>query len=167
MLCLALAIRTAPHGGIVVGLDVSTQGPTRSRRPIWRHPANRKHYGNSTFGQRAAEGMQNVIGSWPFLIVQSIFLGAWIVLNVFAYIHHWDPYPFILLNLALSFQAAYTGPILLIASNRSEAHDREIAEHTFEDTELLKQLLQKNTELTETIHKLTGEMHAHILAARD
>lgn len=147
-------------------------GPTQTtthvlRRPRWRHPVNRRQYGQATFGQRSAERMQNVIGSWPFLIGQSIFLGFWIALNVLAYIRHWDPYPFILLNLALSFQAAYTGPILLIASNRSEAHDREIAEHTFEDTELLKQLLQKNTELTETIHKLTGEMHAHILAASD
>jgi uncharacterized membrane protein len=143
-------------------------GPSpASRRPRWLHPVNRKQYGEAPFGQRAAEKMQSWIGSWPFLIIQSIFLAFWVALNVVAVVRHWDPYPFILLNLALSFQAAYTGPILLIASNRTEAHDREIAEHTYEDTELLKRLLEKNTELTEAIHKLTGEMHAHILAAKD
>src|SRR6188508_2684711 len=66
---------------------------------------------NLTFGQRLADGFAQAIGSWRFLIVQSSMLAVWIALNITAYAYHWDPYPFILLNLAMSFQAAYAAPI--------------------------------------------------------
>jgi uncharacterized membrane protein len=66
----------------------------------------------------------------------------------------------------LSFQAAYTGPILLIASNRSQTHDRAIADATFTDTEILKRLLEENTRLTESVHQLTQELHEHLLQVR-
>lgn len=62
-----------------------------------------------TIGQRIADRVAKTMGSWTFIIAQSTILLAWIVLNVAAYINHWDPYPFILLNLGLSFQAAYAG----------------------------------------------------------
>jgi uncharacterized membrane protein len=130
------------------------------------HPVNRRWVEQATLGERAAEAMQRRIGSWPFLIGQSIFLVCWIVLNVVAVVEHWDPYPFILLNLMLSFQAAYTGPILLIASNRSQTHDRPIADATFTDTEILKRLLEENTRLTESVHQLTQELHEHLLQVR-
>src|SRR5262249_15223650 len=58
------------------------------------------------------------VGSWTFLITQSIILLAWMALNITAYFRHWDPYPFVLLNLALAFQAAYAAPILMISQNR-------------------------------------------------
>ncbi len=129
-----------------------------------RHPVNLRHYEKLTFSQRAAEQLAARIGSWPFLIIQSFFLALWIVLNVIAVVRHWDPYPFILLNLALSFQAAYTGPVLLIASNRQSAKDRDLAEHTF-DVELeLQTLLKSNTDLTELVHQLTQEIHSHVVA---
>ncbi len=120
-----------------------------------RHPVNRRRVDDAPFGQRAAEAMAHAVGSWGFLITQSCLLAGWIALNVLAYVRHWDPYPFILLNLALSFQAAFTGPILLIASNRSEVHQREIADATYADTELLKQVLEENTALTREVHALT------------
>src|SRR5579884_2946565 len=97
-----------------------------------QHPVNHKHFEDLNFGQRAAEVLAARIGSWRFLIAQSIVLAGWIVLNVVAVVRHWDPYPFILLNLALSFQAAYTGPVLLIASNRASARDRDLAEHMYQ-----------------------------------
>lgn len=128
-----------------------------------RHPVNQRQVDHATLGERAAEAMQSRIGSWPFLIGQSVVLAAWIALNIVAVIRHWDPYPFILLNLMLSFQAAYTGPILLIASNRSQAHDRAIADATFTDTELLKRLIDENTKLTENVHRLTLQLHEHFL----
>jgi uncharacterized membrane protein len=84
--------------------------------------------GRPTFGQRAADGAARVIGSWRFLIVQTVVLAGWVTLNVLAWVRHWDPYPFILLNLALSFQAAYSAPVLLMSSNRQGAVDREAAE---------------------------------------
>src|SRR5262249_74885 len=59
-----------------------------------------------TFGERAADAFAAAVGSWTFLIVQTVLLGAWVALNLAAWTYHWDPYPFILLNLVLSFQAA-------------------------------------------------------------
>jgi uncharacterized membrane protein len=82
-----------------------------------------------------------VLGSWPFIIVQSFLLAAWMVANTYLlYMSHarpgflkaWDPYPFILLNLVLSFQAAYTGPVVMMSQNRQSDKDRLAAEHDFE-----------------------------------
>jgi uncharacterized membrane protein len=85
-----------------------------------------------TRGQMIADRLATVMGSWPFIIVQSFILALWIVLNVAAYINHWDPYPFILLNLALSFQAAYAAPIIMMSQNRQAAKDRLMAEQDYE-----------------------------------
>jgi uncharacterized membrane protein len=71
-----------------------------------------------TFAERVADGTAALIGSWPFIVVQTILLTLWMALNVVAWCSHWDPYPFILLNLALSFQAAYAGPIIMMSQNR-------------------------------------------------
>jgi len=85
-----------------------------------------------TTGQRIADRLATVMGSWSFIIIQSIILAFWITLNVVAYINHWDPYPFILLNLALSFQAAYAAPIIMMSQNRQAAKDRLMAEQDYE-----------------------------------
>jgi uncharacterized membrane protein len=71
-----------------------------------------------TRGDRVAEWLAAWVGSWTFLIVQTVVLGTWICLNLAAWLNHWNPYPFILLNLALSFQSAYAAPILMISQNR-------------------------------------------------
>ena len=71
-----------------------------------------------TYGERVADGFAAVVGSWTFIILQSVLLALWVVLNVVAWVEHWDPYPFILLNLALSFQAAYASPIIMMSQNR-------------------------------------------------
>jgi uncharacterized membrane protein len=71
------------------------------------------------------------IGSWTFIIIQSIILTIWILLNLVAWMEHWDPYPFILLNLALSFQAAYAAPFIMISQNRQAERDRHQAEEDF------------------------------------
>jgi uncharacterized membrane protein len=85
-----------------------------------------------SFGDRAADGFANAMGSWRFIIIQSVILAIWVVLNVIAWISHWDPYPFILLNLALSFQAAYAAPIIMMSQNRQADKDRLMAEHDYE-----------------------------------
>lgn len=77
-----------------------------------------------TFGQRASDRIANIVGSWPFIIVQSILLTMWVVLNVAAGNRYWDPYPFILMNLVLSMQAAYTAPIIMMSQNRQAERDR-------------------------------------------
>jgi uncharacterized membrane protein len=71
-----------------------------------------------TWGERVADLIATWVGSWPFLIVQSVILAIWMTLNVLAWQYRWDPYPFILLNLVLSFQAAYATPIILMSQNR-------------------------------------------------
>lgn len=85
----------------------------------------------STLGQRAADKVAAVAGSWPFIIVQSTLLVAWVALNVTAFVRHWDPYPFILMNLVLSLQAAYTAPVIMMSQNRQESKDRLRSEHDF------------------------------------
>jgi len=86
------------------------------------------HAAELTTGQRIADGVATTMGSWTFIIVQSIILAVWIVLNLIAWMQHWDPYPFILLNLAFSTQAAYAAPLILLAQNRQAERDREESE---------------------------------------
>src|SRR5256885_4423628 len=83
----------------------------RQHRDSVRSPHAREQL---TLGQRIADTVAATMGSWPFIIIQSVILAAWIVLNVTAYMQQWDPYPFILLNLALSFQAAYAAPFIMM-----------------------------------------------------
>lgn len=84
-----------------------------------------------TPGQRIADSLTLVMGSWTFIIIQSIILVAWMTVNAIAWVQHWDPYPFILLNLALSFQAAYAAPIIMMSQNRQAAKDRLMAEQDY------------------------------------
>jgi len=78
-----------------------------------------------TTGDRVADWIAAVVGSWPFVIAQSVLLTLWILVNVYAWVQAWDPYPFILLNLMLSFQAAYTAPVILMSQNRQAILDRQ------------------------------------------
>jgi len=79
-----------------------------------------------TLGQKAAEKVASFVGSWKFIIGQSIFLFIWVILNIILLSYAWDPYPFILMNLFLSLQAAYTAPMILMAQNRQSAQDRSV-----------------------------------------
>ena len=105
-------------------------------RHVHRHKPviniNRVDAEKLTTGQRIADRLATVMGSWAFIIIQSIILAFWITLNVVAYIEHWDPYPFILLNLALSFQPVYAAPIIMMSQNRQAAKDRLMAEQDYE-----------------------------------
>jgi uncharacterized membrane protein len=84
-----------------------------------------------TVGQRIADKVAATVGSWPFIITQSIILAVWLVLNSLAFIYHWDPYPFILLNLMLSFQAAYAAPFVMMSQNRQAEKDRLTAQNDY------------------------------------
>lgn len=84
-----------------------------------------------TRGAMIADCVAKTVGSWRFIIIQSVVLGIWIALNLVAIIGHWDPYPFILLNLVLSFQAAYAAPIIMMSQNRQSEIDRRHAEHDY------------------------------------
>ena len=99
------------------------------RRKWSARNANALHDSSLTIGQRVADTVAATMGSWPFIIIQSVVLAGWIILNVTEIVFRaWDPYPFILLNLMLSFQAAYAAPIIMMSQNRQAAKDRLQAE---------------------------------------
>ena len=119
-----------------------------------------------TPGHRIADAVATVMGSWSFIIVQSAILLVWITANLVGAIRGWDPYPFILLNLALSFQSAYAAPVIMMSQNRQQDIDREAADKDYRinlkaelETELLKkmdQLLEREIiKLTEAVRMLT------------
>lgn len=78
---------------------------------------------HSTYGERLADLLAKVVGSWTFLIVQAALLLIWMILNLVGWISAWDPYPFILLNLVLSFQSAFATPVILMSQNRQARLD--------------------------------------------
>jgi uncharacterized membrane protein len=120
-----------------------------------KHPVNVLHHEEATFGEMLADKIAAGIGSWTFLIVQTFLVACWVVANLIGFVNHWDPFPFILLNLLFSVQAAYTGPVLLLAGNRQSQKDRLTLEHAAEEAEkadvqnveILK-AIEKNTEVT-------------------
>lgn len=83
-----------------------------------------QHRETLSFGSRVADKVASGMGSWRFIIIQTIIVIIWMVLNFVAFISHWDPYPFILLNLLFSTQAAYAAPIIMMAQNRQNERDR-------------------------------------------
>ncbi len=93
---------------------------------------NRMEEEKLTPGQRAADRLAAVIGSWTFILVQSGILASWAVLNIVGWVRHWDPYPFILMNLVLSLQAAFAGPVLMMSQNRQSARDRLEAHNDYQ-----------------------------------
>ncbi len=84
-----------------------------------------------SLGNRVADIVAAVVGSWRFVLLQSALLAAWLIGNAAFGMRAWDPYPFILLNLLLSFQAAYTAPIIMMSQNRQADIDRQRAESDY------------------------------------
>jgi len=100
------------------------------RRRRKEHGAHRES--GLSFGERVSDSVAAVVGSWRFIIIQSVILVIWMILNVTAWVEEWDPYPFILLNLVLSFQAAYTAPVIMMSQNRQANIDRQAAQHDYD-----------------------------------
>ncbi len=144
---------------------------------------HRGAFGADTFG-RIAERIARFFGTPQYIVGQTIVVIAWVVLNAFAFAGRWDPYPFILLNLAFSLQAAYAAPLILLAQTRQADRDKHLedrAEMHHEEqvryaeqrvaavkaeTDKLTGLLESNTkltredkELTEQVAQLTREIH--------
>jgi uncharacterized membrane protein len=164
--------------------------PESSARHYFRFHAPHLHLG-SVFGDdwfsRKAEGFARFFGTPVFLVAQTLVVAIWIGLNVFGYTK-FDIYPFILLNLAFSLQAAYAAPLILLAQTRQADRDKAHADADAQHREALAQaaeqrealagqelarmieLLRQNTELTELvrdlsqrIEKLTVEMHGRVV----
>ncbi len=119
----------------------------------------------STFGDRMADKLARMMGSWKFIIIQSVFLSFWAMLNLVAWFYHWDPYPFILMNLVMSLQAAYAAPIIMMSQNRQDIRDRLEAHNDYavnrKSEEEIKALLEHTAiqdEALMEIHRLLKEL---------
>jgi uncharacterized membrane protein len=121
-----------------------------------------KHKSSMSFGDRVADSVANGMGSWGFIIWQTIIVVCWMTLNVIGFVQHWDVYPFILLNLIFSTQAAYAAPIIMMSQNRQNQRDRIQAQHDYktnidakkEIEELQIQLSKLETEKLDKILEL-------------
>jgi uncharacterized membrane protein len=135
-----------------------TQPPPKRR---YRHPVNRKLYENPPLGARVADKVTNFMGSWRFIVLQTILVFGWVLGNVYL-VFHFDPYPFIFLNLAFSTQAAYAAPLILLASNRQAKRDRLTLEHAADEADVEEKqnerLLTGNTEILKRVEALEGRI---------
>ena len=93
---------------------------------------HQKHTTSLSMGERLSDAVANGMGSWAFIIWQTIIVIIWMALNAVGFIYHWDPYPFILLNLIFSTQAAYAAPIIMMAQNRQSQRDRIQADNDYQ-----------------------------------
>ncbi|HRE19843.1 MAG TPA: DUF1003 domain-containing protein [Rhabdaerophilum sp.] len=133
-------------------------------------PARSRRVSPPSLGARIADAVATTVGSWRFIVVQSLLLLAWIAANAIGFWKAWDPYPFILLNLILSFQAAYTAPIIMMSQNRQAEIDRRQAESDYRinvkaelEIELLHNKIdamreQEILQLTRTIEALSAQL---------
>ena len=119
-----------------------------------------------TTGERAADTVAAAMGSWRFIIIQSAIVAAWIALNLVAILRHFDPYPFILLNLLFSTQAAYAAPIIMMSQNRQATKDRQRDDHEAVTVDATADIVGLTHENTTEIRRLAREQ-AEILAAQD
>ncbi len=122
---------------------------------------HQEHVENLSFGSRIADKVATGMGSWRFIIIQTIIVAVWMVLNFAAFIYHWDPYPFILLNLLFSTQAAYAAPIIMMAQNRQNERDRLNAEADYKTNIDAKKEIE---ELSIKLNKIEVDKLDRILA---
>src|SRR5438477_6914987 len=165
-----MTVRTGDTGSVAVHEALTRR---KYQTQDHKHPVNVIHHERATFGEQLADGIASFIGSWRFLIIQTFLVAAWVTINTLQVTGkiHIDPYPYILLNLAFSTQAAYTGPVLLLAGNRQSQKDRLTLEHAAheadkadrQNVQILK-AIQKNTDLTEKNTELTLQILKHLQA---
>ncbi len=115
-----------------------------------------------TAGQRLAEQVAAFVGSWWFLGGQAFFLFLWLIYNTIQFTTHFDPPPYILLNLLLSFQAAFTGPVLLIAANVGAVRDHQQADRIESLGRQNEQLTEQNEQLTQRLLSMEQTLERHV-----
>lgn len=117
---------------------------------------------NNSLGHRASEWLSTWMGSWSFILYQTIFLLVWIGVNIVAWVEHWDPYPFVFLNLILGFFTAYSGPIIMMSQNRQIERDRIVAHNDYEiDLRSVAEIRYMIQQLL-FITSMLSDIHGHI-----
>jgi uncharacterized membrane protein len=146
---------------------------TSARRATYRHAVNREFLGEAPLPARVADRVTTFMGSWRFIVIQTVIVLVWIAGNVY-FVFNFDKYPFILLNLAFSTQAAYAAPLILLAGNRAALRDRMTLEHAADEADIEEkqneQLLSGNTEILKRVEALEGRilgLEKNILARLD
>src|SRR5258708_32086024 len=110
---------------------------SRSSKPaVYRHPINKAMFEEAPLGARIADRVTGFMGSWNFIVIQTAIVLLWLAGNVALLTRPFDPYPFILLNLAFSTQAAYAAPLILLAGNRAAIRDRLTLEHAAAEADI-------------------------------
>ena len=144
-----------------------------ARRVAYRHAVNREFLDEAPLAARVADRVTTFMGSWRFIIIQTVIVITWIAGNVYL-LFHFDRYPFILLNLAFSTQAAYAAPLILLAGNRAALRDRMTLEHAADEADIEEKqnerLLSGNTEILHRVEALEGrilDLEKNILARLD
>lgn len=122
----------------------------KKKRPQTWH---QKHIEKLTLGQKIADKVAGGLGSWKFILFQTFLVFFWISANLIGFLYHWDAFPFILLNLLFSIQAAYTAPIIMMAQNRQTERDRVHAEADFETNVRAKEEIEEIQVALEKIKK--------------
>lgn len=120
-----------------------------------------KHVETLGFGSRLADSVAKGMGSWRFIVLQTLFVIIWMSLNIVGFFYHWDVYPFILLNLLFSTQAAYAAPIIMMSQNRQSERDRLQAQADYQTNIEAKQEIEA---LTIILNKLDVEKLDKIIA---
>ena len=128
----------------------------------YRHPVNQAVFAAAPLGARVADRVTGFMGSWRFILIQTAIVAVWLASNIVLLIRPFDPFPFILLNLAFSTQAAYAAPLILLAGNRASQRDRLTLEHAAEEGNLgdaqNERLLTGNTEILKQVAALEARI---------
>jgi uncharacterized membrane protein len=139
----------------------------------YKHPVNKVMVEDATRGARIADAVTGFMGSWNFIAIQTVIVVIWISGNIYL-LFHYDPYPFILLNLAFSTQAAYAAPLILLAGNRQALRDRLTLEHAASEADIEdeqnQELLAGNIKILERVEALEQQilqLESNILARLD
>jgi uncharacterized membrane protein len=138
----------------------------------YRHPVNQALIVKAPLGARFADAITGFMGSWKFIVLQTVIVSVWLIANIVLLTRPFDPYPFILLNLAFSLQAAYAAPLILLAGNRAAIRDRLTLEHAASEADIEEKqndrLLIGNTQILEHVAALEArilDMEQSILAS--
>jgi uncharacterized membrane protein len=151
-----MAVRTE------VGRHKMSRKPPERGPAGYRHPVNRAAFEAAPLGARVADRVTGFMGSWRFLVLQTVVVAIWLAANVVLLTRPFDPYPFILLNLAFSTQAAYAAPLILLAGNRASQRDRLTLEHAADEGDRADaqnvRLIEGNTEILRHVAALEARI---------
>ena len=144
----------------MAGSPVSSPPTPRARAArtrAYQHPVNVSYRDDAPLGARIADRVTEFLGSWKFIVIQTGIVAIWIVGNV-VLLFDFDPFPFILLNLAFSTQAAYAAPLILLAGNRQSLRDRMTLEHTAAEADKEDRQNQRLLEGTKALEESNREI---------